>query len=112
MRLSFLTRECYKKQGDIHTKNGRKVTWKEIGEARKQIKGHAKALGNVYRMGENWGEKAEGRVRSAMNENNTIIPQMCVNPKDHKEPYPDGIPKGRPVCSAANTMNQRVSDLC
>ena len=47
-----------------------------------------------------------------MNEESTIIPQMDIFPKDHKNTHPDGTPKGRPVCKASNTMNQRVSDLC
>ena len=45
-------------------------------------------------------------------EGRTEIPQMDVYPKDHKDPHPDGTPKGRPVCKANNTMNQRISDLC
>ena len=46
-KMSVSTRECYRNQGDIHTKNDRKVTWKEREEAGRTLKGHTKALGKV-----------------------------------------------------------------
>ena len=53
----------------------------------------------------------EGRIRRAMTEVSTVIPQMSCSPKDHK-PLPDsGVPKTRPLMNASASMNQRISDV-
>ena len=58
-RMSISSRESYTKQGDVHTKGDKIVSWKEIEEAKTELVRHSKALGNVFRMGENWGESGE-----------------------------------------------------
>ena len=112
-KLAVSSRENYTLSGRPHTTNDRPVSWKEVGEAKKVIQGHNKALGNVFRMGENWGQKGEQRVRSTMNENVTVIPKMSNLVKDHKAPISmedQMVPATRPVCNASVTMNQRVSN--
>ena len=69
------------------------MNWKDIAEPKKQIKGHAKALCNVFRMGENWGESGEQRTRNVANEDITVIPKTRMAPKDHKPVGPDGVPQ-------------------
>ena len=90
--MSVSSRESYRQQGEVHIQGDKRVGWKEVLDAQNTIAGHTKALGNIYRMGENWGGKGETRVRGAMNEQSTIIPQMDIYPKDHKDLRPDGTP--------------------
>ena len=53
----------------------------------------------------------EHRVRYALGEVSTILPQMSNTPKDHKPLPASGVPKSRPLCDASATINSRVSDL-
>merc|ERR1711954_234440 len=53
----------------------------------------------------------EWRVRRAVTEVTSIIPQMSCAAKDHK-PLPEtGVPETRPMCNASASMNQRISDM-
>ena len=108
--MSVSSRENYRLQGAPHTKNDVKVTWREIETAKREIANHTKAITNIFRMGEDWGEKGEWRVRRAMNEQTTVVPQMHCTQKDHKELPESGVPKSRPICDASSTMNQRISN--
>ena len=72
---------------------------------------HTKALANVFRIAENWGEDEEARVRSILNDQSTVIPQVSSQAKDHKPVQESGVPKARGDNEASRTINQRLSDL-
>ena len=74
------------------------------------MEAHTRALANVFQMGQELGEKEEARVRRSMNMKATIIPQLILTQKDHKK-FSGKVPQTRPICSAGQTINQRVSDL-
>ena len=109
--MTVSSRENYKAQGDAHTQNDEVVDWKTIEVAKKEIKNHLTAICNMFQMGRDWGETMETRVRRAMVELSTVIPQMSCSPKDHKPLPESGVPKTRPLMNASSSMNQRVSDV-
>ena len=69
------------------------------------------AMANIFRIGENWGEKEETRIRNTLQESTTVIPQVSSQAKDHKAIPESGIPKARGVTGASRTINQRLSDI-
>ena len=87
------------------------MSWKEVEEIKKLAKKHNTAISNVFRVGENWGEDEERRVRTKINEQVTVIPQVSCQPKDHKDLPESGVPKCRGVNGASRTINQRLSDI-
>ena len=110
-RMAVSTRENYAQQGAPHVAKDEKVGWKTIEEAKAEIANHCKAITNMFRMGEDWGESGEFRVRRAMHEVSTIIPHISCTAKDHKPIPESGVPQTRPLCNASCTINQRVSDV-
>ena len=87
------------------------MDWREIEAAKSEIHNHLIAICNMFKMGTDWGETMEGRIRRAMTEVSTVIPEMSCSPKDHK-PLPDsGVPKTCPLMNASASMNQRISDV-
>ena len=110
-KLAVSTRENYSLQGKPHVSKDKPISWKEVEKIRSKIQGHNKALGNIFRMGEEWGDKGEQRVRSTMNEGITVIPKMSNLTKDHKATTVingEEVPATRPICNATVTMNQRI----
>ena len=65
-KMSVSSRENYRLQGAPHTSKDEKVTWKEIERAKAEITYHTKAVTNIFRIGEDWFEKGEWKVRRAM----------------------------------------------
>ena len=52
------------------------------------------------------------RLKKAMQEESSVIPNLVMNQKDHKPVDPvTGLPKTCPVCEASTTHNQRPSAL-
>ena len=92
-KMSVSSRENYRQQGAPHTRRDEKVTWREIETAKSEIAHHTRAVTNIFKMGEDWGEKGEWRVRRTMHEQSTVVPQMHCTQKDHKELPESGIPK-------------------
>ena len=86
------------------------MSWKDIEKAKAEVTAHTKEVTNIFGMGKDWGEKGEWRLRRAMHENITVIPQMSCTQKDHKQLPETGVPKTRPICDASCTINQRISD--
>ena len=110
-RLAVSSRECYKLQGAPHVAGDQPVGWEEVERVKSTISSTNRVLAKMFRVGEDWGEQGQWRVGRALGEVSTIIPQMSMLPKDHKPLGKDGVPKGRPVCSASSTINQRISDI-
>ena len=50
------------------------------------------------------------RLKTALHEDITVLADLTLRQKDHKDPDPiTGIPKTRPVCEARSTFNQRAN---
>ena len=110
-KFTMSSQESYIAQGETHTKGDKKISWEEVTKIQNEVNCHTRALANVFSISKEWGEKEEERTRKAMQEKSTILPQMLLRQKDHKPLQADGLPKTRAMCSASNTINQRVSDL-
>ena len=71
-----------------------------------------KVMNNIFQFGQDHGEFAEMRIKKVMNEDCSTISNLVINQKDHKAPDAETIlPKTHPVCEAAATHNQSISDL-
>ena len=106
------SRESYLEQGATHVKNDLEVTWKIFEKTKREVLAHTRALTNVFNMGEDMGEKGQNRLKRALHEDISVIPNLILNQKDHKDVDKDtGLPKTRPVCEASCTHNQRCSNL-
>ena len=110
--ISISSRENYRQQCQQQIgKTDRKLTWKEVEVVKEVAKKQMTAVSNIFRVVENLGEDEERRVRTQMNEQTTVIPQVSSQAKDHKPIPENGIPKVRGVNGASRTMNQRLSDM-
>ena len=88
-KLSISTYDEYIKQGQCHVAKDEVVSWSQVQEAKRDILCHTKALSNMFRVGRNNSEKEEVRLRKALHEDSTVIPQMTCLQKDHKQVGPD-----------------------
>merc|ERR1711954_31 len=100
--------------GIPHTKNDLVVTWKEIKEAKHEVLCHTRALSKVFQIGEAHGEANQDRVRDALHEDRTILPDLVLTQKNQKPLCKETkLPKTRPICQASTTFNMRASGhLC
>ena len=110
-KYTLNSRDSYKAQGDKHVSGDKEISWDDVTVIQNEVICHSKALCNVFKISNQWGEKEEARTRRAMAEKSTIIPQMVITQKDHKPIQDDGLPKTRAMCGASQSINQRVSDL-
>ena len=109
-KLCIATPEVYKRQGDPHTANDTVVTWKQVEDSQREMKGHLRAYNLIFQAGENIGEKGQNRVWQAKELESTVIPIMSQLLKDHKKVEPGQDAKSRPVCGASSSINGECSD--
>ena len=75
-----------------------------------RIKSKVRVLSQMLGVGQAHGVKNETRLKKALHEDITAVPDLTLRQKDHKEADPNtGIPKTRPVCEAKSTFNQRAN---
>ena len=113
-KLTVSTYASYIEQGLPHTKKDKKVGWKEVMLSKEEVLSHTRVLSHVFRVGETHGEKNQNRVKKALHEDITVVPNLTILQKDHKPVDPEtGLPATRPVCEASVTFNQRANQhLC
>ena len=68
-----------------------RVSWNNVLEAQKDIKGHLHTLNKVFQTGSNWHQKARDRTRAAKEVANLTIPLLYLLLKDHKPEEKDGL---------------------
>ena len=90
--------ESYKRQGVLHTRGDEVVTWEQIQEAQRMVKGHLRGMNLIFQAGLDQGESGQGRVWRSKELESTTIPLLSVLAKDHKPVAPGEDPKTRPVC--------------
>ena len=106
------SKEAYIAQGQVHVQGDIPVTWRDFNKSKNQVLAHTKVLSNVFNVGQAHGDKAQTRLKNALHENISVIPNLTMHQKDHKDLNPQtGLPKTRPVCEASSTHNQRCSNL-
>ena len=114
-KLCVATIEAYEKQGDVHAREDKIVTWEEVEDKQKEIVGHLKGLNRIFQPGMAHGEKDMERTWAAKELDSTTIPKVSLLAKDHKEEK-DGVAATRPVCGAHRTANGELSewlaDIC
>ena len=109
-KLAVTTLENYEKQGNEHVRGDRKIGWPEVQKIMNEVKGHLRALNKIFNTGSSHSKKSMERAWKAKEAMATILPNLCIFPKDHKPLKPDGQPKTRPVCGASETINQELSE--
>ena len=75
-----------------------------------QVKAHLRALNRIFTTRKNHGERSAERACKAKEAKATVIPNLYIFPKDHKDIQEDGNPKTRQVCGASSTINQELSE--
>ena len=103
--------DSYVRQGRKHVGEDRAVDWPEIYSIRRRMTCHARALVQIFNIGESHGSDNERRVRGAYQQDCDTIPILFTLPKDHKNKEENGDPKTRPVCGAKRSVNGRVGNL-
>ena len=69
------------------------------------------AMVNIFQVSKEWGQGEEERIRKALKQQKTVIPQASVQPKDHKPIPASGIPKSRFFISAVSKINEKVNQI-
>ena len=110
-KLCVSSFESYVRQGRKHVGDDRAVDWPEIYSIRRRLTCHARALVQIFNIGESHGSDNERRVRGAYQQDCDTIPILFTLPKDHKDKEENGDPKTRPVCGAKRSVNGRVGNL-
>ena len=83
-RNTASTYESYMAQGLPHTSKDPTVSWKTFNIGRKKALSHTKVLSKVFNMGSDQGETAEARLRAAMNEETSVVPNLIMTQKTPK----------------------------
>ena len=110
-KLCVSSFDSYVRQGRKHVGEDRAVDWPEIYSIRRRMTCHARALVQIFNIGESHGSDNERRVRGAYQQDCDTIPILFTLPKDHKNKEENGDPKTRPVCGAKRSVNGRVGNL-
>merc|ERR1711867_161661 len=107
--------EMYEKLVKTHTDKDREVTWKELEEAQKAIRSHARSLGKICGLGLNEGERNIDRCNQNLSSWACDPPILRAVAKTHKATDPEGTPKSRPIVEAARglttPLGEQLSDL-
>ena len=109
-KLAVTMFENYHKQGQVHIRKDKEVNWGGINETQNSLKSLIRALDLIFNTGIGQSNSSKARAWKAREAMATIIPNLYIFPKDHKEVGADGQPKTRPVCGASETMNQELSE--
>ena len=110
MGLSIESKESYKAAAAVHIVEDEIVTEK----VRKKVEAEFNATGKamIRFLGVGGARKADDRIKEAMLTENVMLPPLSLYGKDHKpEIDPVQGPKRRPVVSANEGPNARVSEL-
>ena len=110
MGLSVEPRESYKAAAEVHIKDDIVITEKARKQTESEFNALGKAMIRFLKVGK--GRKHDDRIKEAMLTENVMFPPLSLYGKDHK-PDMDAEkgPKRRPVVSANEGPNARVSDL-
>ena len=108
--LSVETNESYKEAAKVHIKDDESVNEKVRKNTEAKFNGIAKAMVRFLRVGA--ANPADERITEAVTTSNTMLPPLSLFGKDHKPSVdPARGPKRRPVVSACEGPNVRVSNL-
>ena len=110
MGLSIESKENYKAAAEEHIKEDDILTEKQRKHTEAEFNALGKAMIRFLEVGK--GRKHDDRIKEAMLTENVMLPPLSLYGKDHK-PDTDAVkgPKRRPVVSANEGPNARVSDL-
>ena len=104
--------ESYIQQGSVHVQGDTKVEWKDYEKGKRLALADTRCMSKIFQIGQDHGEKEMSRIKNALHEDSSIVPNLIITQKDHKPIDPNtGLPKTRPVCEASSTHNQRLSDM-
>ena len=107
-KLTISTYASYIQQGLPKTVKDKKVGWKEVMSSKEVVLSNTRVLSQVFKVGETHGEKNQTRVKKALHEDITVIPNLTILQKDHKLVDPDtGLPATRQV--APSTKGQMAN---
>ena len=67
-KLTTSSRENYRQQGLVHVQKSRPISWKEVDKIKKYVKAHNQAIMNIFRQGEDLGEREVTQIRNTMME--------------------------------------------
>ena len=99
--------EVYRKMGMVHVEKDPVVTWEDVQQSQREIRGHLRCLNHVFQTGK---DRNMDRVWAAKESKSTTIPVLSLLLKDHKGPDKNGNPSSRPVCGASSSMNGELSE--
>ena len=105
-RMAAISMDIWRRMCEVHTKCDPKVTWEDVQQSQREIKGHLRCLNHIFRPGK---DNNEERVWKAKESRSTTIPVLSLLLKNHKCLEDNGDPKSRPVCGASNSMNGELS---
>ena len=109
-KLTVSSMKNYLAQGEPHVAGDKVCSWKEVMKSQEEVAYHTKFISDIFNMGRDHGETAEGRLRKGLHEKVSYVPPLVMTQKDHKAMGEDGIPATRPICEATQTITQRLSD--
>ena len=110
MGLSVETKESYKLAAEEHIKDDDKVSEKVRKHTEAEFNSIGKAMIRFLEVG--GGRKHDDRIKEAMLTENVMLPPLSLYGKDHKpNTDPEKGPVRRPVVSAREGPNARVSNL-
>ena len=88
--------ELYHKMSVTHTEGDRKVSWKELQETQRILRGHSRALARIVNLGKEPGNRNKGRCYDNVSSWASDPPILRCVAKTHKPVGEGGIPKSRP----------------
>ena len=110
-KIAVITMEEYIRMGEVHTKDDKVITEKELHKIQTDLNRHAASFLNIFNVGETHGERNVSRINSAFTSKACATPPLWLMPKDHKVRKEGDPMPSRPVVGIATTMLARCSNL-
>ena len=95
----------------VHTEGDKKIDWRELSEAQRELRAHSRALARIFNIGRGQGRKNAARCYDNLSSWANDAPILRCVAKTHKPVGDDGVPKSRPICGAATGMTTPVSEI-
>ena len=97
--------DSYLEHDRVHIK---KTHWTFFDKAWRSTLAHMKCMASIFKVGSSHSEEEAARLKKAMHEESSIIPNLILNQKDHKPLGKDVLPK----TSRSQPMKPTAQKIC
>ena len=108
--MVVMSLELYHQMSVVHTLGDQEITWKDLEDIQKEVRGHSRALAKIVRLGDNGSNLNQARCYDNMSSWACDVPVLRCVAKTHKAAQ-NGVPKSRPIVGASHGLSTAIGEL-